>query len=245
VRPRRATPSLLRRRVGIVCALSLGAALGGCGGASSSAPSTTQGTATSSTTTTVPPTTTTTTDPGTLPQTPVQPPSDPAALAGRLAPLWAAITTGDPAAGRPVFFPASAYLQLKTGILPAPAADYTGRLVAFYDLDTAAYHQAVSPTGAAAGGGGPALASVVADPTMAAWIPPGACENRFGYWHLPGVRLVYRSGGTERSVGVASLISWRGEWYVVHLGPNPRPADVGTVDAPAVGPGTPGPAGGC
>jgi hypothetical protein len=48
-----------------------------------------------------------------------------------------------------------------------------------------------------------------------------------------------------RSFGVASLISWRGLWYVVHLGPNPRPSDVGTVDQPAIGPGSPGPGGGC
>ena len=41
------------------------------------------------------------------------------------------------------------------------------------------------------------------------------------------------------------MISWRGEWYVVHLGPNPRPTNTGTVDMPALGPGTPGSAGGC
>jgi hypothetical protein len=30
--------------------------------------------------------------------------------------------------------------------------------------------------------------------------------------------LLYTAGGVERSLPVSSLISWRGEWYVVHLG---------------------------
>ncbi len=229
-----------------------GLALAGCGAGHPNPTSTTNVVPRTSTTnviprtstTTVPTTTTTTTDPGTLPQTATEPPTDAAALIARLGPLWSAISSGDPAAGAGVFFPESAYLQLKTGILPNPAGDYTGRLVAFYDLDVAAYHlhvQSQTPAGS-----GPAdLELVAADPAVAAWIPPGACENRYGYWHLPGARLVYRAGGAVHSVGVASLISWRGQWFVVHLGPNPRPSDVGTVASPADGPGVPGPAGGC
>jgi hypothetical protein len=56
---------------------------------------------------------------------------------------------------------------------------------------------------------------------------------------------VMHRAGTVVSVAVASLISWRGVWYVVHLGPNPRPLNVGTVDDFRRGPGTPGPGGGC
>lgn len=228
---------------GVIAAVSL---LASCGSPTPSAlppaPSTTSPTRTTTTTTTTPAVSTTpsttpsTTDPGTLPQTAAQPPTDDASLATALAPLWDGITTGQVAPSLPAFFPESAYLQLKTGILPDPASDYADRLVAFYRLDVAAYHQALVGAGSF---------SVVADPSMAAWIAPGTCENRFGYWHLPGVRLVTSIGGQTQSVGVASLISWRGTWYVVHLGPNPRPTNVGTVDAPATGPGTPGPAGGC
>jgi hypothetical protein len=86
---------------------------------------------------------------------------------------------------------------------------------------------------------------VNANPSYASWIPPGSCENKIGYWHLPNIRMVYTVNGQQESFAVASLISWRGVWYVVHLGPNPRPSNVGTVDMPAFGPGTPGPAGGC
>ena len=89
------------------------------------------------------------------------------------------------------------------------------------------------------------LLSVNASASDAAYIPPGACENKIGYWHLPGVRFVYQVGGSVQSFAVASLISWRGEWYVVHLGPNPRSQNIGTVDQPAVGPGVAGPPGGC
>ena len=67
------------------------------------------------------------------------------------------------------------------------------------------------------------LVRVEADAHDAAWTEPRECENLIGYWHLPGVRLVYRHGSRVYSVEVDSLISWRGVWYVVHLGPNPRP----------------------
>jgi hypothetical protein len=225
----------------------MGALAAGCGapsaapppppGTTSGAPSTTVPPATTSTTTTVAPTTTT--DPGLLPQTD-QEPSTGAALQAQLQVLWAAIVANSATGALPVFFPRTAYLQMKAGVLGDPDADYTDRLLAFYDLDVAAYHQQLGP-----GVAGATLVSVGVDPAAAAWIGPGQCENTIGYWHLPGVRLVYQEGTAVVSVAVASLISWRGVWYVVHLGPNPRPSNVGTVDDPESGPGTPGPAGGC
>lgn len=73
----------------------------------------------------------------------------------------------------------------------------------------------------------------------------GACYNKVGYWHLPGLRLVYRINGELRSFGIASLISWRGQWYVVHLGGVTRTTTGGLVDEPSPGAGIPGPPGGC
>ena len=125
---------------------------------------------------------------------------------------------------------------MKTGAIRDPAADYRTRLLALYDLDVAAYHRWAS---------GSRLVRVTLNPSLAAWIPPGACENRIGYWHLPGVRLVVARRHRLWSVGVFSLISWRGVYYVVHLGPNPRVANVGTLDSPRLGAGSPGPGGGC
>ena len=74
----------------------------------------------------------------------------------------------------------------------------------------------------------------------AAWINPGVCYNSVGYWHVGGARLVYREHGQVRSIGIASLISWRGRWYVVHFGAVLRTGATGLVDQPAAGPGVPG-----
>ena len=157
-----------------------------------------------------------------------------------LAPLWTAIVSGSVDPALTVFFPQNAYLQMKTGVLADPVSDYADRLIAFYRLDIAAYHETLGPAASTV-----KLLAVNASASDAAYIAPGACENRIGYWHLPGARFVYQIGGSVQSFGVASLISWRGVWYVVHLGPNPRSQNIGTVDQPAVGPGVVGPPGGC
>ena len=73
------------------------------------------------------------------------------------------------------------------------------------------------------------------------WVPPAVCDNRLGYWELPNARLVYASGGQVRSIGIASLISWRGVWYVVHLGAVTRTGAGGVVASPSAGPGTSSP----
>jgi len=193
---------------------------------------------TTSTTTTAP--VTTTTDPGQLPQTATKPPSSIGALNARFASLFAAIQTGNQSAADALFFPRSAYVSMKTGTLANPTSDYDERLLAFYRLDLAAYRAALGPH--------PGLTTflgVNAIPSYAGVIPAHVCENNVAYWHLPGVRLVYKENEVVKSFSIASLISWRGVWYVVHLGPNPRPSNVGTVDQPSLGVGVPGPPGGC
>jgi hypothetical protein len=153
--------------------------------------------------------------------------------------LWTAIIRDDVGLAQQVFFPRTAYLRMKSGQIANPSNDYASRLRAFYALDVAAYHRQVTHGGVAR------FVAVHFNASFATWIAPGACENGIGYWHLPGVRLVFAHGARQWSVAVASLISWHGIWYVVHLGPNPRARDVGTVDDFRSGPGTPGPAGGC
>ena len=59
-----------------------------------------------------------------------------------------------------------------------------------------------------------------------------------GYYEVPNARVVYSENGASRSFGIASMISWRGEWYVVHLGAVLRSSEAGAVDEPAVGPGS-------
>jgi hypothetical protein len=175
---------------------------------------------------------------GSLPQTTAVPSVSTAVFRGEMTLLFDAIRSDQPAEAMPAFFPEAAYLQVKA--LPDDAADWIDRLRAHFFLDVDAAHGALGPDPQSA-----KLVGVVTDTAYVAWIPPGACYNTLGYYHLPGARLVYDENGQERSIGVASLISWRGYWYVVHLGAVIPPAGVGVVDDPTYGPGVPGPPGGC
>ncbi len=137
------------------------------------------------------------------------------------------------------FFPLAPYVAMKTGLLTSPRGDWNDRLWAFYQLDVASAHHLLALHGPVH------YAGYRANLSSVTWIYPGGCENLFGYWHLPGVRLEFRGPRGVVSLLIASLISWRGQWYVVHLGPNPRTRDAGEVDAPLLAVGQPGPAGGC
>ncbi len=172
---------------------------------------------------------------GALPQTRTFPSTHSAAFRNAMADLWQAVTTGNPAFGLPAFFPLAAYRQVKA--IADPAADWHGRLWYDFTLDVAAAHDLV--------GAGARLDRVIVPAGYAAWVDPGACYNSIGYWHVPGARVVYTEHWQQRSFGIASLISWRGVWYVVHLGAVLRAAATGIVDDPADGPGIPGPPGGC
>ena len=172
---------------------------------------------------------------GALPQTRAFPGTRTAAFDNAMADLWLAVATGNPRFARPAFFPLAAYEQVKAE--PYPAADWQDRLWSDFVLDVRAAHRLV--------GSGARLDRVVVPGKYAAWVYPGACHNKIGYWHVPGARVVYRVHGQERSFGIASLISWRGVWYVVHLGAVQRTVVTGIVYQPAAGPGVPGPPGGC
>ena len=176
-------------------------------------------------------------DPGAQPQTYAKPMSG-ASLAERMNVLWRAITHDSPSLAASVFFPESAYRQVKA--IWNPNGDYRTRIGAIFARDVAAYRRALGGHASAA-----RLTGIVAAPSAAGWVPRRVCENAVGYWHLPGTRLVYVIGRTRYSVAVDSMISWRGVWYVIHLGPNTSPGSAGTVDDPRVGTGTPGYGAGC
>ena len=171
-------------------------------------------------------------------QTTARPPATSKLFRAEMTDLWAAIASGRPSLGLAAFFPVVAYEQVKA--VGDPAADWQDRLVAEYRLDIRAAHALLHGHGRDS-----RLARVVVPESEADWISPGDCDNKAGYWHVAGARLVYRFRGQLRSVGIATLISWRGRWYVVHLGGELRDGNGGMVDAPASGPGVPGPPGGC
>jgi len=172
---------------------------------------------------------------GSLPQTNAFPGTTTAPFHNAIADLWLAVTTGNASLALPAFFPEKAYVQVKA--IADPQSDWQDRLWYDFTLDVAAAHALV--------GRGATFVRIVVPAEDAAWVYPGACYNSVGYWHLPGPRVVYREGGETRSFGIASLISWRGEWYVVHFGAVLRSGAYGEVDDPETGTGIPGPAGGC
>lgn len=197
-------------------------------------------TSTTATTTTLPPTTTsTTTDPGTLPQTNQFPAAGTAQFNAEMAALWQGIVTGSVTPALPAFFPQSAYVQLKTGIAD-PAGDWENRLVADYALDIEAAHALLGPDPAQA-----TLVDVSVPEQYGHWIPSGVCANGIGYFEVANSRVVYQLDGQTRSFGIASMISWRGVWYVVHLGAILRNSSGGVVDDPSTGTGTSAPSQTC
>ena len=155
-----------------------------------------------------------------------------------MAALWRGIQTNSLAAALPAFFPEEAYVRLKTVF--SPKLDYVDRLLAEFQLDIGAAHALLGRGAASA-----RLLRVDVPSSVAAWIVPGRCLNDIGYFQVSGSRLVYEENGQTRSFGIDSLISWRGEWYVVHLGAYTRSSYTGIVDNPAVGIGTFGPPVGC
>lgn len=198
----------------------------GAGGCAASAPSTPPAPAASRLTPTAPalppqPTAPThSPDPGRLPQTMASPSATDPAFAARMRQFWAGVANGRPTAALPAFFPLGAYRQVKA--LSDPAADWRDRLVALYDLDLGAAHRLVGP--------GATLEGVDVPAAAATWVRPGEEYNKIGYWRVYGTRVRYRTAvGTSGSFGIFSMISWRGQWYVVHLGPVARPAGTATL----------------
>jgi len=171
---------------------------------------------------------------GRLKQTQAFPSTKSVAFRNAIHDLWLAVTTGKSRFALPAFFPEAAYEQLKA--IAYPAGDWQNRLWYDFTLDVMAAHDLV--------GRNAKLVRVIVPNEYAAWVSPGACYNSIGYWHVPGARVVYQEGSQLRSFGIASLISWRGDWYVVHFGAVIRSGG-GEVDSPATGEGYPGPPGGC
>jgi hypothetical protein len=168
--------------------------------------------------------------PGSLPQTRAYPSGDSSQFRSLMRSLWDGIVRGSVEPALAAFFPRGAYLQLKT--IASAGSDWTDRLVHDYALDIAAAHALLGRNAALA-----RLLRVAVPSTYGHWIPPGVCDNSIGYYEMPNARVVYSEGGEVRSFAIASMISWRGVWYVVHLGAILRSADSGVVDEPTSGPG--------
>jgi hypothetical protein len=150
-----------------------------------------------------------------------------AAFEARVAALWKAIVQDDPEVGMPFFFPLAAYEQVKD--VANPAADWKHRLAAAYAHDIHALHARLTEGADQAGQAGQAdqadqadqgkrarLTALEVPESRARWVEPGEEYNKIGYFRVFGSRLRYEADSAH-AFDVKSLISWRGQWYVVHL----------------------------
>jgi hypothetical protein len=176
--------------------------------------------------------------PGALPQTGAFPSSTSPQFRSRMGALFDGIKTNSLPTALPAFFPEAAYLQLKT--VGNPKMDYVDRLLLELQLDIHAVHTLLGSAASSAH-----FVSVSVPAYQAQWVGAGQCLNSIGYFQVAGARLVYTTNGATHSVGIASMISWRGQWYVVHFGAISRDTQTGLLLDPSSGTGSYGPPEGC
>lgn len=146
-----------------------------------------------------------------LPQTEQRPSVTSPHFLRRMQRLADAILTGDAERGRDTFFPLVAYAQVKD--VQKPERDYRFRLMAHFERDVREYRKALGRDAERA-----VFLGASVPEERAEWMKPGKEGNRLGYFRVLRSRLRFRlPSGKEQSLELTSMISWRGEWYVVHL----------------------------
>ena len=145
------------------------------------------------------------------PQTEDRPQSDDPSLQARIEALCAAIIEGNPEKAHSAFFPIVAYRQVKA--VADPDRDYKLRLLRHFDRDIVEYNHRIAKRRA------PVRCKGIRIPqAQARWMKPGSEYNRIGYFRVLRSQLDLTDGDENTTtLEVTSLISWRGQWYVVHL----------------------------
>jgi hypothetical protein len=146
-----------------------------------------------------------------LPQTDELPQLD-GAWTRQLGPtLLRAIVADDPELAKPLFFPVEAYAQVKA--IERPERDWQARLFAAFKRNVHDYHRQLGSDPTAV-----RFLSFDIPEQRARWMKPGSEGNKLGYHRVLRSHLQYTdAAGDERRLEVTSLISWRGQWYIVHL----------------------------
>ncbi len=146
-----------------------------------------------------------------LPQTEDKPSVSSERFKRRMQLLAESILTGDAERAKSTFFPLVAYAQVKD--VQKPERDYRYRLLANFERDVREYHKALGKDAEHA-----QFLGVEVPEERAQWMKPGKEGNRLGYFRVLRSRLRFKlAAGTDKTFELTSLISWRGEWYVVHL----------------------------
>ena len=146
-----------------------------------------------------------------LPQTEDKPSLESALFRYRLAQLVQAIATGNAELARDFFFPKIAYEKVKS--IKSPGKDWEARLWKLFQRDVSEYHAKLGDKAA-----GTKLERLEVNESKIKWMKPQSEGNALGYHRVTRNKLHVRDGGgNEHIFDITSFISWRGEWYVVHL----------------------------
>ena len=146
-----------------------------------------------------------------LPQTADEPTSTSAWFNAGVRALFRAIQENDPTIAEPFFFPIVAYEKVKD--VKDPKRDWERRLLANFRRDIRDYNKRLGAKAGQARFVGLELAK-----DRMKWMKPRSEGNKLGYFRVTRNRLRYEtSEGKPATLEVTSLISWRGEWYLVHL----------------------------
>lgn len=124
--------------------------------------------------------------------------------------LWQAIVDDTPDVAASFFFPKEAYVHVKAA--KNPEGDWRWRLWKHFERDIHALHKSQGQALAKA-----TFKGLRIPPKRPHWAAPGNEYNRLGYWRAYGSQLTYELRGRERHVPISSLISWKSQWYVVHM----------------------------
>jgi hypothetical protein len=146
-----------------------------------------------------------------LPQIENCPASNSTSFQARMRLLFLAIVKDNPNLALLSYFPFAAYGQVKA--TADPEQDSRSRLLRALARDI---HEAHVKLGANADGA--EFVAIEVPDADANFVNPGSEGNKVGYFRVLHARLTYRDAlGAARSIAIASLISWREEWYVMHL----------------------------
>jgi hypothetical protein len=145
-----------------------------------------------------------------LAQTDERPRVDSASFRRRLELLVRAIREDDGQLALPAFFPVVAYQQVKE--IAKPEDDWQRRLVAAFLRNVHEYHQRLGQAASSA-----ELVGIELDNARVKFMDPHREGNKVGYFRVTRAALRLRTSEGERTLDITSMISWRGEWYVVHL----------------------------
>jgi hypothetical protein len=144
----------------------------------------------------------------TLPQTEERPSVESPRFKRRIERLAQAILDDEPKTALESFFPLLAYKEVKA--IEKPERDYQYRLIRHFERDIHEYKKLL--------GAGAKFEGVDVPESSARWMKPGSEGNKLGYYRVLRSRLRFtKANGKQQTLELTSMISWRGEWYVVHL----------------------------